>query len=370
MNRQQGFLLSLLVVTAVASFLVLLPFLRWVLGALLLGYILRPVHARLEPQLGERIAAFLVIAGASVAIVLPLSFIGLVVSQDAQDLASGNTELDLGALETELNEITGAEFDVAGATSDLGALVLDFFGANAPAIVGYLTYTLLGLALVLFLVYYVLVDGPEFVQWAVTMAPLDDAVARELVVRTDQMAWGVVAGHIFVALVQGLIGGLGLAIAGIPSVIFWTTVMTVTALLPVIGAFLVWGPAVGYLYLGTGDPTAAAFLLVWGLIPVSLVDNYLRSIVIDQSADVNPGVILVGVVGGIYTFGPVGLFVGPLVIGLLAAVVRAVDTHYDRLDTDTPPPEIPEEGRLSWLDTEPAATLEDYGRHAEPETGE
>ncbi|ERG89462.1 MAG: putative permease, partial [halophilic archaeon J07HX5] len=330
MNRQQGFLLLLLVVTAVASFFVLLPFLQWVLGALLLGYILRPVHARLEPQIGEQVAAFTVIAGAAVAIVLPLSFIGLVVSRDAQALASGNTELNIEAVQTELNNVTGVGFDLVGATSDLGALIIDFFGANAPAIVGYLVDTLLGLTLVLFLVYYVLVDGPEFVQWAVTMAPLDDAVARELVVRTDRMAWSVVAGHIFVALVQGLIGGLGLAIAGIPSVIFWTTVMTVTALLPVIGAFLIWGPAVGYLYLGASDPTAAAFLLVWGLIPVSLVDNYLRSIVIDQSANVNPGVILVGVVGGVYTFGPVGLFIGPLVIGLLAAVVRAIDTHYDR----------------------------------------
>jgi hypothetical protein len=99
---------------------------------------------------------------------------------------------------------------------------------------------------------------------------------------------------------------------------------------------------------------------------VSLVDNYLRSIVIDQSADVNPGVILVGVVGGIYTLGAVGLFVGPLVIGLFAAMIRAFDAHYDALATNTPPPTPPEDGRLSWLDTNPAATRDDYGGHADP----
>ncbi len=369
MNRQQTFLLGLLLVTAAASFLVLRPFLQFVLAALLLGYVLRPAHYRLATYVGDRIAAVLVIAGATVAIVLPLGYVGLVVSRDAQQLADGETKLDLGAIETELEAITGADVDLTGATSDLGALLADFFSANAPAIVSYLTYALLGLVLVLFLVYYVLIDGPALVQWGVNVVPLDDAVAHELLVRTDRMAWGVVAGHIFVAVVQGLLGGVGLAIAGLPNVVFWTAVMVLTALLPVIGAFLVWGPAVGYLYL-IGDPVAAGFLLAWGAIPVSLVDNYLRSIVIDQSADVNPGVILVGVIGGVFALGPVGLFVGPLVIGLLAAVIRAFDTHYDRLSTSTPPPEISDEGRLSWLDTEPAATQEDYGGHADPDTGE
>ena len=369
MNRQQTFLLGLMLVTAVASFLVLRPFLQFVLAALLLGYVLRPAHYRLATYVGDRVAAVLVIAGATVAIVLPLTYVGFVISRDAQRLADGETELNLGAIETELDAITGAEVDLTGATSDLGALLADFFSANAPEIVSYLTYALLGLVLVLFLVYYVLIDGPAFIQWGVNVVPLDDAVARELLARTDRMAWGVVAGHIFVAVVQGLLGGVGLAIAGLPNVVFWTAVMVLTALLPVIGAFLVWGPAVGYLYL-VGDPVAAGFLLAWGAIPVSLVDNYLRSIVIDQSADVNPGVILVGVIGGVYAFGPVGLFVGPLVIGLLAAVVRAFDTHYDRLSTSTPPPETSEEGRLSWLDTEPAAAQEDYGGHADPDAGE
>ena len=368
MNRQQVFLVGLLGLAAVASFLVLRPFLQFVLAALLLGYVLRPAHYRLARYVGDRIAAVVVILGAAVSIVLPVGYVGLVVSEDARQLAGGETELDLATIETELAAITGTEFDVTGTTSELGALLADFLGANAPAIVSYLTYVLFGLTLVLFLVYYVLIDGPAFVQWGVSVAPIDDAVAHELLARTDRMAWGVVAGHIFVALVQGITGGIGLAIVGLPNVVFWTTVMVITALLPVIGAFLVWGPGVGYLYL-VGDPTAAAFLLIWGLGPVSLIDNYLRSIVIDQSADVNPGVILVGVIGGIYTLGPVGLFVGPLVIGVLAAVIRAFDTHYDRLATTTPPPETPDEGRLSWLETDPAARQDDYAGHAEPEAG-
>jgi len=366
MNREQAFLLVLLVATAVASFYVLLPFLNFVLGALLLGYVLRPLHCRLAPYLGERPAAITVIATAGVAIIAPLVYIGYVVFRDAQRLADGETALDLQQIETELESLTGEEFDVAGLSGDFGSLLGDFLYGNSVEIFSYVTTVLLGLTLVLFLVYYVLIDGPDFVQWSVNTAPLDDAVAHEIVARMDRMAWGVVAGHIFVAFVQGIVGGVGLWVGGVPNPIFWSAVMVITALLPVVGAFLVWGPASGYLFL-VGEPRMAAFLFLWGLVVVSLVDNYLRSIAIDQSADVNPGVILVGVVGGIYSLGAVGLFVGPLVIGLFAAMIRAFDAHYDALGRDTPPPEPPQDGRLSWLKTNPAASQDDLGGHATPD---
>jgi len=369
MNREQAFLLLLLLVTGVASFLVLLPFVQYVLGALLLGYVLRPVHRRLVPRLGERPAAATVIAGAAIVVVLPLAYVGFVTYRDARRIAAGEGGLELARIERELASLTGERVELVGTTDNVGALLLDFLNGNATQIVSFLTHVLLGLSLVLFLVYYVLMDGPDFVQWAVRTVPLDDAVAHEIVARMDRMAWGVVAGHIFVAIVQGIVGGVGLWITGVPNTVFWSVVMVITALLPVIGAFLVWGPAVGYLYL-VGEPTMAALLLVWGLIPVSLVDNYLRSLVIDQSADVNPGVILVGVVGGIYTLGAVGLFVGPLVIGLFAAMIRAFDAHYDALAVSTPPPSPPVDERLPWLDTDPAARRDDYGGHADPDQEE
>lgn len=369
MNREQAFLLLVLAGTALASFYVVLPFLNYVLGALLLGYVLRPIHSRLEPHLGTRTAAITVIAVAAVGIVLPLAYIGWVVYRDARALARGETDLNLAEIEAELESVTGREVNIAGATGDFGSLLGDFVYGNAPEIFSYVTTMLLGLTLVLFLVYYVLIDGPEFVQWCVYKAPLDDAVSHEIVARMDRMAYGVVAGHIFVAFVQGIVGGIGLWVTGIPNAPFWAAVMVITALLPVVGAFLVWGPATAYLYL-VGDPQMALVLLLWGLIPVSLVDNYLRSIVIDQSADVNPGVILIGVIGGIYSLGAVGLFVGPLVIGLFAAMIRAFDAHYDALGRDTPPPEPPDQSRLQWLETNPRAAMEDYGGHEAPDDDE
>jgi len=367
-NREQAFLVVMVAATALASLLILLPFLNYVLAALLLGYVLRPLHRRLTPYLGKRIAAITVIIGALVALLLPLAYIGWVLYNDALELARGESELDLVAAESRLESLTGQEIDVQTTATDVGQLVVDSMFGNLTELVGLATTLALGLALLLFLVYYVLLDGPAFVQWAVDVAPVDDAIAHRLVARMDRMTWGVVAGHILVAFVQGIVGGVGLWLAGVPSPVFWGAVMVFTALLPIIGAFLVWGPAAAYLYL-IDESGMALFLAIWGVFVVSLVDNYLRSIVIDQSAEVNPGVILVGVVGGIYTLGSVGLFVGPIVIGLFAATIRAFDDHYDALSYETPPPEPPDDGRLSWLATDPRALRESTG-HREADEGD
>lgn len=355
MNREQAFLLVLVAATGLLSLLVLLPFLEFVFAALLLGYVLRPVHRRVTPYLGRRAGAVAVILGSLVAVLLPLSYVGLVLYRDAQAIAAGESALAADEVQAQLTALTGEEVDLAAATGDFAQLLLDALFGSVSELLGFLTTMALGVTLVLFLVYYVLLDGPAFVQWAVRVAPMDDAVAHRLAWKADQMTWGVVVGHIFVAVVQGLIGGLGLWAAGVPNPVFWTFVMVVMALLPIIGAFVVWGPAAAYLYL-VGDVGMAVLLALWGLAVVSMVDNYLRSIVIDQSARVNPGVILVGVIGGVFTFGFVGLFVGPIAIGLFAATIRAFDEHYDALDHATPPPDPPSEGRLSWLEITPRAT--------------
>ena len=148
--------------------------------------------------------------------------------------------------------------------------------------------------------------------------------------RIDRTIWDVVIGHISVALIQSPIAGAGLYVAGIPNVVFRTFVMAVLALLPLIGAFLVWGPAAVYLVL-IGDVTTGVLLAVYGIAVVSMVDNYARPIVIDQRATLNPGVILVGVFGGVYTIGFTGLFVGPIVLGVFAATLQTFKREYDRL---------------------------------------
>lgn len=330
MNRSQAFLLLCIGLSAAVSLLVIRPFLQYVLGAIIAAYVLHPVHRRFIPHLGRLLSPIVLILGSLVVVILPLLYIVRAFIADLQQLARGETDLQIERIEATVLEYTGEEVDVAEQFRlFVGNLFEVLFGSAADIATAGLKLSL-GLVLVLFLVYYLLKDGARFVAWSRTVIPLPSEVTDRLFERIDRTIWGVVIGHISVALIQSLIAGAGLYVAGIPNVVFWTFVMAVLALLPLIGAFLVWGPAAVYLAL-IGDVTTGVLLAVYGIAVVSMVDNYARPIVIDQRAQLNPGVILVGVFGGVYTIGFTGLFVGPIVLGVFAATLQTFKREYDRL---------------------------------------
>ncbi|GAB7091850.1 AI-2E family transporter [Halorubrum luteum] len=341
MNRGQSFLLLLIGAVALLTLFIVLPFIEYVIAAVILAYVLYPVHARLERRLetvhryvngtvASMVSAIFLIITSIVAVIVPLAYIAIVFVEDLVDIAEGETGLDVVAIETRIAELTGEEFDIETGIATAGDALVDTLFGGVGGIVSGALQASLGLALTLFVVYYTLIEGPEFVAWLRSIIPLPAAVTDELFEKIDSTTWGVVIGHISVALLQAVVAGVGLWAAGIPNVVFWTFVMAVLALLPLIGAFLVWGPAAAYLVV-VDQTTAGVLLAVYGVLVVSMVDNYARPIVIDKQAHLNPGIILVGVFGGIYSIGFTGLFVGPIVIGVLAATLETFREDYDAI---------------------------------------
>lgn len=335
MNRSQSFLLICIGLFALATFVIVLPFFEYVLSALVLAYVLFPLHQRLLARVGERTSAVVLILGTLVTAVVPFFYIAHALTRDLRDLARGRTGLEVESVESLLFDRFGVVVDIEPLIATAGSEVYELLSSSATGFVAVALRTSLGLALMLFLIYYALKDGPEFVAWIKTNSPLPREVTDNLFEQIERTTWGVVIGHIFVAIVQGLLGGLGLWLAGIPSVAFWTFVMIVLALLPLIGAFIVWGPATVYL-VAVGDPISATFLALYGVLVVSTVDNYARPIVIDKHAHLNPGLVLVGVFGGVYVLGFVGLFVGPIILGVFVAMVVTFVDDYDRLAVGAP----------------------------------
>ena len=332
MNRGQAFLLVVIGLVSVLTFLIVAPFFEYVVASLILAYVLYPIHRRLEDRIGGIASAIALIFATIVAIIAPLAYIVSVFVGDLQAIAAGDSNLDTAAIEVWISEFTDddVEIELSQLLSSAGDQLIQVLFDGYAGVFTFALQAALGTALMLFLVYYLLRDGPEFVTWAKDTVPLPPHVIDDLLAKIDAMTWGVVIGHISVAFLQALIAGIGLWIAGIPNVVFWTFVMAVLALLPLIGAFLVWGPAAAYLFV-IDEVTAAVLLAIYGFAIVSMVDNYARPILIDQQAHLSPGVILVGVFGGVYAIGFTGLFVGPIVIGVLAATLETFRKEYDRI---------------------------------------
>lgn len=140
------------------------------------------------------------------------------------------------------------------------------------------------------------------------------------IILAGQAIRGVALGVGVTAIVQTLLGGIGLAIVGIPFASLLSALMLMLCIAQ-IGPMLVLLPAVGWMYW-TGDTAWATFLLIWSVIVGSL-DNFLRPMLIKRGADLPLLLIFAGVIGGMLGFGLIGIFVGPVVLAVTYTLTLA-----------------------------------------------
>ncbi len=321
---------GLVVVLGVLAWLIVQPFLTYLLAAVLLAFVLRPLHARASDALGSHVAAGSLVAGTTLAVLLPVGAFVAVVASDVAALSDSEAAIPaLETVEAVLRARVGIDVELGGRFRRLAGQIPDLIAGQAPSIVGSGVHAVLGILLLLFVEYYLLKDGPALVSWIRSVVPLPDAVGRELFAAAEEMTWAVLKGHVLVAIAQGLVAGLGLLALGIPNAALWTLAMTFLALVPVIGVAPVLGGAAVWL-LVEGRLLAAGALVVYGLTVVALTDDYLRAFLVERhAASLHPAVILVGVFGAAVAFGPMGLFFGPVVLGLFKSSVDVFTRHYN-----------------------------------------
>ncbi|MCX7088084.1 MAG: AI-2E family transporter [Methylococcales bacterium] len=131
----------------------------------------------------------------------------------------------------------------------------------------------------------------------------------------------VVYGLVLAAIGQGLLAGVGYAFVGIQAPVLFGVITALLALIPM-GATLVWLPIAVSLIL-SDQLWPGIGLLLWGFFAVSTVDNVIRPIVISGASQVPFLLVMLGVLGGLSTFGAVGLFLGPVILSVLLAVWQA-----------------------------------------------
>ena len=334
MDNRFAFLALVVAALGVVAALMVVPFVPYLTAAALLAFVLYPAQRRLRGRLGARPSATLLVGFALAATVVPIFLVSAVVLETAQGFADRTDEV-LVFVE-EIQQLLEAEFGVdllvLEELSPLVGGVLEALAGELSALVSLSIRVSVGMLLLVFVLYYLLVDGDTFVAWLREVAPLDNPVQEELIEEINTITWAVLGSHVFVAIVEGILGGIALFLAGVPNAAFWTVVMVIASILPIVGVWLVWAPVVGYLFL-VGQPLAAVLLLLYGVTVLAVIDNYLRAIFVDVGSGLHPAVVLVGVIGGIYLFGVVGLFLGPI----LLAVFKASVNVFARTSSGKPP---------------------------------
>jgi predicted PurR-regulated permease PerM len=174
--------------------------------------------------------------------------------------------------------------------------------------------------LMLLIIFYLLKDGERWKQSLMTLSPLGQENDARIMDRLALAVNGVVKGSLLIAIVQGILLGFGFWIFNVPNGALWGVVAAVLSFIPTFGTALVSGPAIIFLFL-KGDTTSAVGLLVWAVVIVGLVDNFLGPLVVGRKINIPSILILFSVLGGIALVGPVGILVGPLTLSLLYTLI-------------------------------------------------
>ena len=305
--------------------------------AALLGALLAPLNARLAARLGgrRRLAASITTVGVVLLVLLPLIAIGGAVAAQASQLVGRidttslrTANLDLSSYPVLARPLQWLESTAGVSLTQIESWVvmgarrlLEVVASSGGSVFLGAVGTIVSFLLMLFVLFFVLRDGPRFAESVVRMLPIEPALRGKLWRHLIDVTRAVFMGIGLTALAQGILLGIGFAIAGLPSPLVFAVIGTLFALVPVVGTAVVWVPATLWLLL-QGHPGYALFLAGWSILVVGSADNFLRPILISGRVEVPTLAVFIGVMGGLSAFGFIGLFVGPIVLGLLVALFR------------------------------------------------
>ncbi len=330
---QRRFLL--LLVTSVSLFFLWMirSFVMTLILAAVFSSLMYPLYVYLRQRFGgrEKLASAMSLLIFFVIIVLPLfGFIGLVtneafkVADQAKPWVQEKIE-DRDELRERLQQLPGFHYvapysqqitsRIGGAVSGLG----NFIFSRASAITAGTLMFFVYFAVMLYAMFFFLRDGPAIIDKILYYMPLDAKDERKLVNGFRSMARATIKSLVVIGVTQGALAGVALWVAGVPSALFWGTIMAVLSMIPNVGSALVWLPACIFLFL-KGKTVAAVLVFLWCALIVGSADNVLRPILVGKDTEVPELLVLVSTLGGLATLGLVGFILGPVTALLFLTV--------------------------------------------------
>jgi predicted PurR-regulated permease PerM len=334
-THARRFIVLLLVAAAALTVLLVTPFWAALFLAAVIAAALRSWMEWLSRHLGGRraLAAGILTLGVLLAVILPFGGFGaLVIGQ----ILTG-VQWFREALQSE--GITGLVARLPGPIEDFARRALEALpdpqrqlqqlagaqgGQAAAAVGGFLAATgsaVFQATMMLIALFFFLVDGHLLIGWLDARVPLRPGQFRELVDDFRRTSVSVLVATLATAGIQTATALVGYLIARAPNPVFLTFATFIVALIPAVGGAAM-AVIVGLVLLATGHPVAGVFLLAWGILVVSLVDNVARPFLLKGGMELNGGVVFFPLLGGPAVFGGIGLVIGPLVVTFLLSTVK------------------------------------------------
>lgn len=321
------------------AYLIIKPYLLDIFMALVLFFTARPLYLGLCRLLRQRkaLASAITCLILLLVILIPLFSLMSIIATQALDFSSQVTKgmqggqiwpwiaAKIDAFKTYLAHLDlplpPGEINLEQIVQTVVTKASAFIYTNAVGLIKGFTYFFFDLLLVLFIAFFMFLQGDDFIAELMKLSPLEAAHNEEILRETEATIKATLWGTVIVAFVQGFLGGVGFLIFGLPQPAFWGTVMIPASVIPIVGSAVIWGPAAIYL-LFTGHIATGVGLIIWGGVVVSVIDNVLKPILVKGGGSTPSIFILFSILGGLTYFGMIGFILGPLILSFLLSLLR------------------------------------------------
>lgn len=344
-------LVAVVVLVAIFFFRVMAGFFVPLFLAAVLAVVFRPMHQWFVEAFGERmrLAALASTGVVALGVLLPSTYLGwkaftetkhvveLLSDKEQQEAIALRVSAGAAKLETWIRDNVSSDFELKKAITELRAALNTYLGkAVELGLVSLkaLVIAIVGLVIMVFALYFFFADGPSILESLMRLSPLDDQYESELLGHFASVSRAMVLATVLSAIVQGLLAGIGYYFALDPGApIFLLTVLTtLLAIVPFVGATAVWIPVALWIFFVQPDGWWPSIgLAIYGAGIVSSIDNFIKPFILHGQSNLHPLLALLSVVGGVTTFGPVGILVGPMLVAFLQALLGMLRKELDHL---------------------------------------
>jgi predicted PurR-regulated permease PerM len=330
LTRERLLGLALLAAAAVSLYIcyrIVTPFLPALIWAVALAVMAHPVHDWLSRHISlPGAAAFLAVAMVAVVLLGPLVWLS---NEVFSEVFSGIDKIQSEASSGRWRRAVERNAKLAPAlywlekrvnVKEEAKKLADSARERAGPILAGTISSITQLMIALFALFFFLRDRAKVLRSLRSFAPLSEKEINEVFERIRAVIHATIYGTLVVSAVQGALGGLMFWVLGLPAPVLWGTAMAVVAVIPVLGAFVIWAPAAFFLAL-EGDWGKATILTAWGIFVVGLIDNLLYPILVGKEMRLHTLPVFIAIVGGLFVYGAPGLIVGPVALAVTLALL-------------------------------------------------
>ena len=334
--QRQSFFYLIAAIILFLSFMVLKPFFSAIILAFLTAVFFKPVYDWFHRHFikKEKVAALMTVIIVFFVVLIPIVLVGALtvnqIIQLSEDFTGSGGIINIENFVTRFNDLASimpGDFNsltVAEAKTHInnGAeAVGNYFLEKLPDIGSGAFNTFTWVIMYIILLYSFFPLYKKLFKFFEKLSPLDDRIDTVYFTRVIAMSKSMIKGTFAISVVQGVVSGIFLAIAGVPYVLFLTLIMILLGVIPMVGFGFVMVPIIIILLL-TGSVWQGIMLLVVSVVIIGNIDNFLRPKLVSKKAELHPALIILGVIGGLQVFGVLGFIYGPVIMILLVTTIE------------------------------------------------